>query len=295
MAAPHVSVDSLVSALTNRKEVPMLHRLFQSITVLVVFMLASPVAWAGDAPVVFTAHDYGFNGPERIPAGVTTVQIVNRGQDIHQIQILKLLQGKTAADFRAAIAAEPGRIPSWVKFVGGPNAILPGADAVATMPLSEGEYLLICLIPNKQGTPHVALGMQKSLSVRGVKPVAVSVPQADVTITQEDFRFGLSRPITAGTHTMRVMNHGTQPHEVVAVKLGSGVSANDFAAAWEPGASEPPPGKPIGGVVGLERGGDAFFTARFEPGAYGLICFFPDRTTGALHFTKGMTLDFTVQ
>ena len=273
----------------------MSRRWFQSVTALVALILCSSVAWADGSPVVFTAHDYGFTGPERIPPGVTTMQIVNRGQDLHQIQILKLLQGNTAADFRAAIAADPGRIPGWVKFVGGPNAILPGADAVATMPLSEGEYLLICLIPNEQGTPHVALGMQKALSVRGAKPVAISVPQADVTITQEDFRFGLSRPITAGTHTMRVMNHGMQPHEVVVVKLAPGVSASDFAAASEPRTSTPPPGSPIGGVVGIERGRDAFFTARFEPGHYGLICFFPDRTTGALHFTKGMALDFTVR
>lgn len=273
----------------------MLRLWFQFVAALVVLMFSSAAARADGTPVVFTAHDYGFNGPERIPAGVTTVQIVNRGQDLHQIQILKLQQGKTAADFRAAIAAEPDRIPTWVKFVGGPNAIPPGADAVATMPLPEGEYLLICLIPNKQGTPHVALGMQKALSVRGARPVAVSVPQADVTITQEDFRFGLSRQITAGPHTMRVMNHGTQPHEVVVVKLATGASAKEFAAAAESGASGPPPGIPVGGVVGLERGGDAFFTAQFEPGDYGLICFFPDRATGAPHFTKGMALDFTVR
>jgi len=267
---------------------------FQSVVALLVLMLAS-AAWADGSPVVFTAHDYGFNGPERIPAGVTTMQIVNRGQDLHQIQILKILHGKTAADFRAAMTAEPGRLPNWVKFVGGPNAIMPGAEAKATMPLSEGDYLLICLIPNPQGTPHVALGMQRPLSVRGPKPVTVSLPKADVTITQEDFRFGLSRPITAGTHTIRVTNHGTQPHEVVLVKLAPGASAKDFAAAVEPRTSTPPPGAPIGGVVGIERGADAFLTAHFEPGHYGLICFFPDRETGAPHFTKGMALDFTVR
>ncbi|MBX9657796.1 MAG: hypothetical protein K2X00_04455 [Nitrospiraceae bacterium] len=258
-------------------------------------LLASSVAFAGGSPVVFTAHDYGFTGPERIPAGVTTMQIVNRGQDLHQIQLLKLLEGKTAEDFRAAVAAQPGQIPGWVKFVGGPNAIVPGGDALATMPLAEGEYLLICLIPNEQGIPHLALGMQKALSVKGGKSVAVSVPKADVTITQEDFRFGLSRSITAGIHTVRVLNHGTQPHEVVVVKLAPGATASDFAAAVEPRTAMPPPGAPIGGVVGIERAGDAFFTAQFEPGRYGLICFFPDRATGAPHFAKGMALDFTVR
>ena len=67
------------------------------------------------------------------------------------------------------MAADPSRMPAWVTFVGGPNAVIPGQEAVATMNLAEGDYLLICLIPNKQGVPHLALGMQKPLSVRGGK------------------------------------------------------------------------------------------------------------------------------
>ena len=248
-----------------------------------------------ESAVIFVAHDYGFAGPDRIPAGVTTMQVVNKGQDPHHIQLLKLLQGKTAEDFRAAITADPARLPKWIKFVGGPNAILPGSDAVATMNLAEGEYLLICIIPNKEGVPHMALGMQKPLSVRGAKPSLVSEPKAGVTITLADFRFTQSQPITAGSHTIQVMNHGTQPHEVVVLKLDPGASAKDFGAAFEPGASGPPPGKPLGGVVGIESGAHAYFNARFERGRYGLICFFLDPTTGKPHFAQGMTSEFTVE
>lgn len=248
-----------------------------------------------DSSVVFVAHDYGFAGPDHIPAGVTTLQVVNRGQDPHHVQLLKLLQGKTAADFRAAIKANPAGFPKWIKFVGGPNAVLPGSESVATMILSEGEYLLICLIPNKAGVPHVALGMEKPLSVKGAKPTLVSEPKAGVTITLADFRFTQSQPITAGSHTIQVINHGTQPHEVVLLKLDPGASAKDFGAAFEPGASGLPPGKPVGGVVGIETGEHAYFNARFEPGRYGLICFFPDPTTGKPHFAQGMTSEFTVE
>lgn len=278
----------------------------RSVTVPLFLMLALALVWvdghpavAGprtdDAPVVFVADEYGFSGPDFISAGVTTLQVVNRGQDLHHIQLLKLLQGKTTAEFRAAIKTDPGRFPRWIKFVGGPNAVLPGSEAMATMTLEEGEYLLICIIPNKEGLPHMALGMQKPLSVRGLKPTLVSEPKAGLTITQADFRFDLSRAVTAGSHTIRVMNHGTQPHEVVVLKLDPGASAKDFAAAFEPGASGPPPGKPIGGVVGLATGEHAFFTAQFEPGRYGLICFFPDSATGQPHFAKGMTSEFTVK
>jgi len=247
------------------------------------------------AAVVFTAHDYGFDGPDRIPAGMTTLQLVNEGHDLHQIQLLRLQKGKSAEDFRAALTAPGGRLPDWVRFVGGPNAVVPGGESVATMNLAEGEYLLICLIPNKDGVPHVALGMQKPLSVKGGKPLLVSEPPTGITITQADYRFALSAPVTAGSHTIRVMNHGTQPHEVVVVKLDAGVSAKEFGEAVEQRTTESPPGMPIGGIVGLEKGEHAYFTARFEPGRYGLICFFPDPATGKAHFVHGMSAEFTVR
>jgi hypothetical protein len=247
------------------------------------------------SPVVFVAHDYGFTGPDRIPAGVTTMQIVNQGQDVHHIQLVKLPQGKTGADFSAALKADPSRLPQWMKFMGGPNAVVPGSQSVATMNLVEGEYLLICIIPDKAGAPHMALGMQKALSVKGGKSALVSEPKAGTTITLRDFQFALSQPITPGLHTIGVMNHGTQPHEVVVVQLAPGASALDFVRAVEPGGSGPPPGKPIGGLVGMETGDHAFFTAQFEPGRYGLICFFPDAATGQPHFARGMTTEFTVK
>jgi hypothetical protein len=247
------------------------------------------------SPVVFVAHDYGFTGPDRIPAGVTTMQIVNQGQDVHHIQLVKLLQGKTGTDFSAALKADPSRLPQWVKFMGGPNAVVPGSQSVATMNLVEGNYLLICIIPDKAGTPHMALGMQKALSVKGGKSALVSEPKAGATITLRDFQFALSQPITPGLHTIGVMNHGTQPHEVVVVQLAPGASALDFVRAVEPGGSGLPPGKPIGGLVGMETGDHAFFTAQFEPGRYGLICFFPDAATGQPHFARGMTTEFTVK
>src|SRR5688500_11466007 len=105
----------------------------------------------------------------------------------------------------------------------------------------------------------------------------------------------MASQLTADTHTIQVTNHGTQTHEVVLLKLDPGASAKDFGAAFEPGASGPPPGQPIGGVVGIETGQHAYFKARFEPGRYGLICFFSDPTTGKPHFAQVMTSEFTVE
>ncbi len=283
----------------------MRYALFGSLVLASIAVGAAP-AWAGnrqsaaelqggDAAVVFMAHDYGFTGPDRIPAGLTTVRIINEGQDLHHIQFLKLLQGKSAADFRAAIAADPSRLPDWVQYAGGPNAHPPGSLASATVNLTEGDYVIMCWIPDKNGVPHVALGMQKALAVRGGKPTKVSAPKASITIKQIDYQFILSKRIEPGLHTIEVMNHGTQPHELVVVKLVPGATVKDVIASFEPGASGPPQGELVGGITGIEKGERVSFTGEFEPGRYGLICFVPDAVTGRPHFLHGMTTEFTVE
>lgn len=248
----------------------------------------------GNASVEFVARDYGFSGPDRLPAGLTTVRILNEGQDLHHIQFLKLLHGKTAADFRAAVAADPARLPEWVHYAGGPNAHLPGDLASATLNLTEGDYVLTCWIPDKNGVPHVALGMQKALSVQGGKAVKVSSPAPSVVIKQVDYQFSFSKPMKAGLQTIEVVNHGKQPHEVVVVKLSPGASVHDAITSFEPGSSSPPRGELVGGITAIEKGERMYFTGLFKQGRYGLICFAPDAGDGRPHFLHGMTSEFTV-
>lgn len=272
----------------------------------VMIAIASAPAWAGnrqsaaepggaDAMVVFTAHDYGFSGPDQIPAGLTTVRIVNTGRDLHHVQFLRLLQGKSDADFRAAVAADPSKLPGWVQYAGGPNAHPSGSPASATVNLTEGDYVLICWIPDQKGVPHVALGMQKALSVRGGKPMIVSQPKPSVTIKQVDYQFIFSNPVKSGLQSIEVTNHGSQPHELVVVRLAPGATVKDVIASFEPGASGPPPGELVSGITGIEKGEHVYFTGEFEPGRYGLICFVPDAVTGRPHFLHGMTTEFTVE
>lgn len=247
-----------------------------------------------NASVEFVARDYGFSGPDRLPAGLTTVRILNEGQDLHHIQFLKLLHGKAAADFRAAVAADPAHLPEWVLYAGGPNAHRPGDQASATLNLTEGDYVLTCWIPDKNGVPHVALGMQKALSVQGGKAVKVSSPAASVVIKQVDYQFSFSKPMKAGLQTIEVVNHGKQPHEVVVVKLSPGATVHDVITSFEPGSSSPPRGELVGGITAIEKGDRMYFTGMFEPGRYGLICFAPDAGDGRPHFLHGMTSEFTV-
>lgn len=245
--------------------------------------------------ITYTARDHEFTGPEKIVGGWKTVKIINHGQDLHQVQFLKLPEGKTAADFRDEMAADPTRLPPWVQRRSGPNSVVPGEQALAIIYLEPGEYVLLCGIPDKRGIPHVALGMLKPLRVAPAPSERTKTPAADQTITLADFTFELSQPVRAGARTIRVVNTGEQAHEVVVVKLAPGASVENFLDAFRPGVAFSPAGKPIGGLVGLDPGREGFFRTDFPPGRYGLICFLPDLVMRAPHFTRGMLLDFEVR
>jgi uncharacterized cupredoxin-like copper-binding protein len=260
--------------------------------VLFILSLNQPAIAA--TPSLFAAYDYGFSGPDTLPAGVTTLEIVNQGQDLHHIQVIRLVEGKTSEDFQQALKSDPGRLPKWAVHVGGPNAIVPGERASATTKLEPGTYVLVCWIPDKRNIPHVALGMVKPIRVVGALADTAKLPNSDLEITEADFIFLIPAAISPGKHNIYVRNNGTQVHEVLLVQLAPDTSILDFARAFEPGAFAPPPGKPVGGITGLEPGAEGVFAAQFISGKYGLICFFPDER-GMPHFSRGMMTEFTVR
>jgi hypothetical protein len=209
------------------------------------------------------------------------------------MQILKLTNGKTFADLSAALKRQ-GPSPKWMKVVGGPNAPAPGTESNATMMLSPGNYAIICFV-DIGGAPHFTKGMIKPLRVVASTDAPASSPKPDVTATLYDYNFKLSTPILAGTRTIKVENTAIQPHEVELVQLAPGKSVNDFLAWAGGGMKGPPPGKPIGGIAGIEHGMSQTFTANFTPGNYGLICFLSDVKDNKPHFTHGMTKQFAVK
>jgi uncharacterized cupredoxin-like copper-binding protein len=247
--------------------------------------------------VSFDAFEYGFRGADRVEPGLANLQVVNSGKEPHQMQLVKLEAGRTVADFAAAAKANPRRLPSWSRLVGGPNGVVAGQRTSTLQFLAPGEYVLVCWLPDAAGTPHFSLGMTKSITVLPgpAKPEAEPVP--DITITLADFEYRLSKPITAGQHTIRVVNSGHQVHEALVVQLPAKGTAKAFGAALAPGKppATTPPGKPMGGVVGLAPGDSAVFEMTFLTGRYGLLCLFPDHDTGQPHFEKGMAMEFDVK
>lgn len=241
--------------------------------------------------VSFDASDGSYRGPDTIPAGLTRVQIVNAGQELHHIQFVQLTEGKTIDELSAAYRNHPNETPTWMRAFGGPNAVMPGASASAIVNLALGDYFLTDIIPDSKGGLHLANGMWKALTVTASAGQA-SEPPIDGAITLGDFSFALPPTPTAGEHTLHVENAGKQQHEVVLVKLQQGVDVMQFLQSLQAG---PPLGDFIGGISPIEPGVHGFFTQTFTPGNYALLCFLPDNASHDLHVAKGMVVQFTVK
>ncbi len=255
---------------------------------------ASETPSAKPAAVNVTARDYAFDAPDSMAAGAVTVRLVNHGKELHQAQLIRLEQGKSLADV-AQVLKSGGPIPSWIKFVGGPNGIAPGQEAQATEVLSPGNYAYLCLIPSPDGVVHAAKGMARPFTVtEGSSTTAAQLPPADVTLKLLDYDFQASQPLKAGRQTIMVENIGPQAHEVVLLKLAPGKKTEDFAMWAEHGMKGPPPAQPLGGVTILDKGGRGSFTADLTPGDYGFICFYPDQKDGKPHLAHGMMKTFKV-
>ncbi len=248
---------------------------------------------AAPAVVTMTAKDFAFDAPAQIPAGAVTLQLKNDGKEVHQAQLVRLENGKTAKDLMAAMKTH-GPPPAWMKFVGGPNAAGPGREVGSTTVLEPGNYAWLCFIPSPDGVMHAAKGMVRPFEVTAAPSgAATTLPETDVTIKLVDFDFQSSKPLTAGKQRIMVENAGPQPHELVMVKLPPGKTIQDFAT-WAESMKGPPPADPVGGVAVLEKGMRGTFTADLTAGDYGLICFVPDAKDGKMHLVHGMMKNIKV-
>ncbi|HET9962063.1 MAG TPA: hypothetical protein VFQ34_06985 [Nitrospiraceae bacterium] len=253
-----------------------------------------PIPSASPPLAVYVAEDYSFTGPDTLPAGAATVRIQNRGREPHQIQLVKLEEGRSLRDMAAALSVTSGKLPPGVTQMGGPNAVSAGGTSEAQVSLSPGSYAIICMVPSHSGRTHAALGM-----VKAVRVVENDVPSprtpSDYHVALREFEIVVVEAVKRGTHKFQVRNQGTQPHQVSLVKLNPGSSAQDIAAAFLPRTSTAVPGQLVGGMTGLEPGADGTFTATLSEGRYTFMCLFPDPASPDSHAAKGMVMNFTVE
>lgn len=243
---------------------------------------------AAPAVVTYTASDFAFAGPDTIAPGMTTIRLVNSGAQEHHLILGQLADGVTLESVMAAMQANPNAEPKGLTWRGGAGGASPADSSGATSDLTPGRYVAFCFLPDPTdgGKPHLMKGMLKEIVVAGT-PTGAPAPTADAEIHLTDFAFSPTT-LTAGTHTIKVVNDGKQTHEIALARLDDGATAESFLAAMAPGAKGPPPGKPAGGNGAISPGSANYLTVTLTKGTYLLLCFVPDPADGKPHVMKGM-------
>jgi uncharacterized cupredoxin-like copper-binding protein len=243
--------------------------------------------------VTVIATDYHLAIPATLPPGPTTFTIVNRGREAHHLQLERLEQGHSLADFIGALKSD-GHPPSWAVDVGGPNAADPGGRSLpTTVMLLPGKYAALCVIPGPDGVPHVMKGMAQEVTVSGPPAQSASLAGTRDTITLTDYAFDLPRDLEAGTREVTVRNTGTQSHELVVTQPVPGRSATDVAR-WAEHMQGPPPAHFLGGVTAIAPGQTNVLSLTLTPSRYAFLCFVPDAKDGRPHVAHGMMRDVEI-
>jgi hypothetical protein len=123
-----------------------------------------------EAAQTVSMTDFAFSPLTDLDSGVTTVEVVNNGQQIHEMAVVRL-KGITTEQLLQMFAAEGGGEPPPgpppFEFVGGLQATMPGETGWAVLDLAPGDYALVCFVEDPEtGTPHAALGMTSSFTIQ---------------------------------------------------------------------------------------------------------------------------------
>ena len=136
------------------------------ITDLVVRPAAFPVAAAlpsHDATI--TLVDYGYKESAPVTRRTREVLVRNDGAQPHELELARLLPGKTMADLAAW--AKKMDSPPPAEFLGGVSPIAPGGVNELALSLAPGHYAMLCFLPDaKDHAPHIAHGMVSEFTVQ---------------------------------------------------------------------------------------------------------------------------------
>ncbi len=245
--------------------------------------------------ITILAKDFAFVAPDTVNPGLTRINLVNEGPNLHHAFFVRLDGGKTLDDlneaFRNLKPSDP--FPSWAVGIGGPNPPSFGDSSTVVQELQPGTYAVICMVDIPDKIPHIAKGMTTSLIVREAPVSAAAEPVPTLTMSLQDYTFAMSQQLTAGHNVIKVENMADQPHELIIMKLNEGKTMDDLGQ-WAATMTGPIPAEAVGGIAPFVKGQTIYVPVDLIPGNYVLLCLVPDSKDGKPHSEHGMVMPITV-
>ena len=122
---------------------------------------------------------------------------------------------------------EAGR--EYGEWIAGPNGAAPAASATVVTHLEPGRYIVGCLIPSPDGTPHTMKGMLSELTV--TPATSAAAPNTDDALPVVNLaEYHVELPDDFGTGAVTVRNAGEEVHELVIAQLAGGATVQEVIA-----------------------------------------------------------------
>ncbi len=270
--------------------------LLAAMLLLAVLAACQPGAPVDNFPeYVLRASEYTFEAPAELPAGRAWIQLVNDGAEAHHLQFVLLNDGVTLERFQSELQQKGEGALVLTSFPGGVGVLSPhGGHGRVLLDLTEGQYVLMCFMPDAEGVPHLAKGMIVPIRVAAGDVADNAEPRADVTAALKDFTVQIPAEVKAGQQLWKVTNEGPQPHEIMIVRLAEGKSKDDVAHFMH-APQGTPPFEWLGGMQALSTGQSGWLELDLTAGNYAAFCQVPDFASGTPHHQLGMLTAFTVK
>jgi hypothetical protein len=210
--------------------------------------------------VDLTEYAFGMTGD--ITGETVTFRVTNKGKIPHEVAFGAIEGDRTMADIEKAL--QGGRPPKWFKDIAGIPVLSPGVSESMTRDLDPGQYVFLCFLPTPgKGHPHAFEGMVRLFEIDGSS--GVEPPEPDLTITASDDGFDVP-DISAGTHTIELVNDGTKPHEFAFISYEPGKTMKDLNKWIGSGFQGPAPALFPGGMQSIPPGESVIVEMTFESG-----------------------------
>lgn len=245
---------------------------------------------------------FAFEGaPTTLKAGAVEITLDNSaGKQPHDLQLVKLPQGRTIDELVKSVSDESAPLETWIKEATGVGAAAPSQSRTATVELTEGTWGYFCTESTDQDNgpsiSHAQNGMAGTFEVDG--DGGGELPSAAASVVSTEYTFALTG-LKPGGNTVEFRNDGALLHHVVIVPIAAGKTLDDVKA-WLASEGEPQGPPPADfdkrvptAVLGPSQA--LVTTMNLPAGDYAVICFMPDPgTAGPPHVAKGMVQELKV-
>ena len=228
-------------------------------------------------PVVdIMAMEYAFKLPEKVPAGLVTLNFMNHGKELHFASIVRLSKDIALEEILKSLDSPTP--PDFLDMTQGVDIglISPGQTEQVTARLVPGKYFVGCWVLAPDHTPHAMKGMTGILEVVENRSAAQPAePDADVVMTLKKDSVELPKEMKAGKQTWKIVNDtgvADATNGITIVQLATGKTLDDAKKSFETADFS----AIVQAAGGAGSVGTAWLTIDLKPGTYDVDTNVPD-------------------